>query len=69
MLCFFETCGRSLHACQYRFLFFFFSLLLVQASSVAALLDGGVSGTPLAAASILCVAQSPAVDVVAVGLR
>ncbi len=46
-----------------------FSLLLMQASSVAALLDGGVSGTPLAAASIVCVAQSPAVDVVAVGLR
>ncbi len=41
----------------------------MQASSVAALLDGGVSGTPLAAASIVCVAQSPAVDVVAVGLR
>ena len=46
-----------------------FSLLLIQASSVAALLDSGVSGTPLAAASIVCVAQSPAVDVVAVGLR
>ncbi len=46
-----------------------FSLLLIQASSVAALLDGGVSGTPLATASIVCVAQSPAVDVVAVGLR